>query len=126
MKRFSYSCYELTPESVEILKEWLKVHNKNLKENLFLHHCTIELGKKTLDNYIVGTYSEINVIGYSEDENGSAFLVDTCLSTRQNPHITISTSEGIKPSYSNTLLKKSYIEYFEAIPLVTRINEYFY
>jgi len=82
-------------------------------ENVFGEHVTLIFKPKEDDlrDYALGSIVRLKVVGYAQDQNGSAVLVDLPseikTSPGQRPHITISTGPGIKPFYSNKLIANS-------------------
>jgi hypothetical protein len=107
-KKFLYSCYLLTSGGKDILVNWLISNKKEIKHNLYLHHCTIQFGQDTIiDNEMINKPVRLKIIGYIGNELANAFIVDkdSCISTNVNPHITISTDKDTKPVYSNNLFK---------------------
>ena len=61
-----------------------------------------------LEKFDLGSTVELEVAGEAFDEKGQAVLVDLrgVDSKNAHPHITISTADGTKPVYSNTLFEK--------------------
>lgn len=99
----------LTSESKgKLLGRFPAIHN-----NIYSEHVTV-LFKPTVENLIamknsglLGKTFDIIVTGYSENEMGQAVKVevpDAIFAEERIPHITISTSKGIKPAYSTELL----------------------
>lgn len=99
----------LTSESKgKILGRFPAIH-----DNIYAEHVTV-LFKPTVENLItmknsglLGKTFDIIVTGYSENEMGQAVKVevpDAIFAEGRIPHITISTSNGIKPVYSTELL----------------------
>lgn len=83
--------------------------------NVYAEHMTIVFKpSESIDNALMkqcGNQVNLNVIGYSEDKNGQAAVVKSDTVSKMGggvPHITISCANGIKPVYSNELLKKHY------------------
>ena len=85
----------------------------NQYSNKFCHHMTIKYGNivkfpENLGqefNFVVQSLvydkNAIAVTGYPDDEEIEKFMQ----LNNQIPHITICTADGIKPVYSNTLIK---------------------
>ena len=71
------------------------------------HHSTIAFKPKNLAGIEIGKTSMILIIGRASDERGDALLVRNPRSNNEIPHITLSCADGVKPFYSNELLKKS-------------------
>jgi len=73
--------------------------------NYFGEHITLNFGKKEYPANL-GEAVVIDLVGYAKDESGEAVevLLRGAESDNDNPHITISTAEGIEAVYSNKLL----------------------
>lgn len=98
-----YNAFVLTDSSISKLKNiFPPVHT-----NLYYHHVTINFGVKEYPKNL-GDMVTAYVIGYAEDENGQAVVVNGIESKNKYPHITLSCAEGIKPVYSNVLLNKGF------------------
>jgi hypothetical protein len=82
--------------------------------NIYADHLTVQFrpDPETVEKYkdMYGSRFTLRVTGYVEDDKGQAVVVDPHGMTRGNsiPHITISTNNGVPPSYSNTLLRAGY------------------
>lgn len=91
-------------------KSKLLSHFPAKHQNVFAEHCTLKFGlsEEDIKNLSVGQEVKILVNGYAEDEKGQAVSVELKGIKSNNiiPHITISTAIGVKPFYSNELLKK--------------------
>jgi len=87
-------------------------------ENVLLHHITIGFKPKSFD-YTLGDYYDIEIIGVAEDDKAQALMVKNIdiLKNKETPHITMSLNGGVKPFYSNELLKTS-----DIAPLSTPIK----
>ena len=61
-----------------------------------------------LEKFVLGSTVELEVAGEAFDEKGQAVLVvlKGADSKNAHPHITVSTADGVKPVYSNTLFEK--------------------
>lgn len=92
-------------ERAKLLRDFPPVY-----DNVFADHVTLIFKPKESDlsNYPLGTIVRLKVVGYAQDQNGSAVTVDLPsgikTSPGQKPHITISTANGVKPVYSNKLI----------------------
>jgi hypothetical protein len=75
--------------------------------NHFSHHMTIDFGKDYYPDNL-GQEVTMTVDGYAKDDNAEAVHISGANSDNANPHITISTNSGIKPSYSNQLMANGY------------------
>jgi hypothetical protein len=78
---------------------------------LHADHVTLvfQPSPEELEKYTLGSEVELEVAGEAFDEKGQAVLVvlkGGVASKNAHPHITISTAEGTKPVYSNTLFEK--------------------
>ncbi len=88
-------------------------------ENKFFHHCTVKFGVSELPAFL-GREVEFEVTGMHVDEAACALtgnildkeIRDYMDANGQVAHITVATSEGVKPVYSNTLIAN-----VEAIPV---------
>lgn len=71
----------------------------------FYHHTTIQFGKgATVED--VGTEVELKVVGYKRDDKAEAVVVEGVRrADGKTPHITLSVAPGVKPVYSNDLIK---------------------
>ena len=78
------------------------------------HHMTLwsvmdESGGPDLESLPLGKTVDLRVVGYAEDDKGQAVVVAPPAGFRPGrgrlPHITISTAPGVKPVYSNELLR---------------------
>ncbi len=70
--------------------------------NVFYHHSTIAFKpKERKDNLNVGEKHRIAIIGRVTSEKVDVLLVNNEKSVNDNPHITLSTAEGVRPSISN-------------------------
>lgn len=99
----------LTPSSrAQLLRDFPPVY-----DNVFADHVTLIFKPKEDDlaDYDLGSIVRLKVVGYAQDQKGTAVLVDLPSEIRtspgQKPHITISTAQGIKPFYSNKLIANS-------------------
>lgn len=80
--------------------------------NVFADHLTLAFGRHMGGPYPIGQIEELEVIGELSDERGQCVIVrpdnvKEWLAPNQSPHITISCADGIRPIYSNELLKCS-------------------
>ena len=74
-------------------------------DDTFYHHMTIQFGVKSIDSD-VGSQVELKVVGYKRDAKGEAVVVTGVPRTDGKvPHITLSVAPGVKPVYSNELVK---------------------
>jgi len=112
--RFTYSGVFLTEESKRKIFELVPPKF----ENIYADHLTIDFKPsiEQINKLKFGETVSLKIIGLSEDENAQALTVETNLSSNKNPHITLSTREGIKPFYSNELIEKN-----GSKPLITPI-----
>lgn len=79
--------------------------------NVYAHHVTVAF-KPSIEQAQelspqCGQEISFSTIAEAADENGQAVLISGVDSNNEFPHITISTAEGVKPSYSNELFKNS-------------------
>lgn len=71
-------------------------------KNIFYHHSTIEFNPADISNLEVGKKVDLQIIGRLTTEKVDVLLVNNSLSKNQDPHITLSTAEGVKPYESNS------------------------
>ena len=100
-----YIAVVLDEKSVASLKEEISP----LHKKLFYHHMTMaympdELTYKKYEDSI-GKQIELSVTGVCFDDKGQAAIIETNLSEKEVPHITLSCEENTKPVYSDILLK---------------------
>jgi hypothetical protein len=99
-----YKAVLLTPES----KAKLMATFPPSFDETFYHHMTIEFGIKQIDND-VGSEVELKVTGYKRDDKGEAVVVQGVpRKDGKTPHITLSVAPGVKPVYSNELMKSGW------------------
>ena len=101
-------------------------------------HLTIEFypkGKPLRTDLVFGEQVSVIVIGYVSDEKAMALVLDKGDITAklqvsaENPHITFALADGVKPFYSNELIKKSIDErtvhmFTEPVTLVGTIERH--
>lgn len=110
-----YTGVFLTPESKTKLIKAVPLREEHV--NVFAHHMTIwHASKKTtpLEKLPLGELVDLRVLGYSFDEFGVAAAVQPPFAldvANKVPHITIATSVGVKPFYSNRLLKTQGVQF---------------
>jgi len=76
--------------------------------NEYYHHSTIAFRPKDgKDNLEVGKKHKIAIMGRVTSDKVDALLVGNPQSVNDNPHITLSTAEGIKPFVSNSEIAKA-------------------
>jgi len=98
-----YNAIVLTDESVQKLKKDFPP----LHPNEFYHHVTLNFGKKQFPENL-GEEVTFRVVGHAYDEKGQAVVVTDISSDNEVPHITLSCADGVKPVYSNELVKSGY------------------
>jgi len=81
--------------------------------NEFVHHMTIkfERGQDLPEN--LGETVSLQVVGYQEDSNGQAVVINPPSSlnvVNKIPHVTMSTATDVKPKYSNDMLAEGYLK----------------
>lgn len=89
----------------EIVNKFGQVH-----ENLFSHHSTIEFKPVSIDGLPIGETMNVKIVGRLTTKRLDVLLVENKLSTKKNPHITLSTAEGVKPFESNFEIEAHYDE----------------
>ena len=100
-----YNAYVLTENSKEIL---IKKFPPKF-DNKFYHHMTLNFDKQELPPNL-GSVVTIKIVGYAEDEKAHAVIVDEQLESGRIAHVTLSCDNGVKPVYSNTLIKSGWDE----------------
>ena len=95
----------------EAKKELLKVLPA-VHPTVFAEHVTLAFGRHMKDRYPLGEMVTVEVVASVKDERGQAaivrpFTMKKWLWEDQTPHITISCAEGVKPFYSNDMLKNA-------------------
>ena len=78
--------------------------------NVYCHHSTIQFGNPDITKIEVGKTYKINAIGLARNDKADAILIENPKSNNKYPHITLSTAQGIKPVYSNELMKISILK----------------
>lgn len=115
----------LTPDSIKILKD--KIPPKYAR--VFYHHMTMAFNpsQETFDKYkdLLGKEIELSVFAYCHDDRAQAVLVDTDLSEKKYPHITLSCDERTKPVYSEELLerKTNYGNIYFKLKAIVELND---
>ena len=86
-------------------ENYLKSKYKQVHPNAFYHHSTIEFKPQNIDNLPIGLKVKMKITGRLTTHKVDVLLVDNKMSTNENPHITLSTAEGVKPFESNSEIK---------------------
>ena len=79
--------------------------------NVYGEHMTLAFGRHMQEIYPLGLEVELEVAAIFEDERGQAVTIEktdlfrSLLWEQQSPHITLSCGIGVKPNYSNELIK---------------------
>jgi len=102
-------------------KDFLKQFAKD--PNIYCHHMTVEFGNLDEIPDYVGQRIEVELEDLVIDKDAVLVTVRvlddviavTMINRNQQPHITVSCANGIKPSYSNDILRRN------AWPSVERI-----
>ena len=89
-----YTCVLINQN--ELLNRYGQTH-----KNLYSHHSTIEYKPKDIKGLKVGKEVELKIVGRLTNDKLDVLLVDNPYSKNKYPHITLSTSEGVKPFESN-------------------------
>jgi hypothetical protein len=71
-------------------------------KNEYYHHSTIEFKPTEISNIEIGKETNLKIIGRLTTNKVDVLLVENALSKNKYPHITLSTSDGIKPFESNS------------------------
>jgi len=91
----------------QLLSKFPPIHTK-----IFTEHCTIAFRPdRDVDEFLmemIGRTVDLRVVGYAEDQSGQAVVVESDIKRMDDSvaHITISCADGIKPVYSNKLIRK--------------------
>lgn len=104
-KRIFYPVYSAVFISNE---EELKRKYKPVHPNIFYHHSTIEFKPESVEGLPIGLKIKMAITGRLTTDKVDVLLVDNKLSAKKNPHITLSTAEGIKPYESDSEIAKYY------------------
>jgi hypothetical protein len=52
----------------------------------------------------------MKIIARVTDEKGDALIVENPKSKNAHPHITLSCADNVKPTYSNEMIERAYVE----------------
>ena len=103
-----YSALVLDEKSSDKLKEFIESFVNFSYDNIYCHHVTIKFGKHDLIPENLG--KEFKIIPgylYADEKCSCISLVKVPFHVENIPHITLACKEGVKPVYSNSLLKNS-------------------
>lgn len=101
-----YSALVLDQKSSNLLKKFLKTYVSFKYENIFCHHATIFYGKHYIIPENLGQEFIIQPNFLYANENAACItLRNPPFWTKENPHITLGCKFGVKPAYSNHLIK---------------------
>jgi len=81
--------------------EGLKEKFPQVHPNSFYHHSTNEFKPDSLEGLPVGEKQQLKITGRLTTDKVDVLLVDNPNSSNPNPHITLSTADGVKPFESN-------------------------
>lgn len=81
--------------------EKLKEKFPPVHPNSFYHHSTNEFKPDSLEGLPVGEKQQLKITGRLTTDKVDVLLVDNPNSSNPNPHITLSTADGVKPFESN-------------------------
>lgn len=95
------ACFVIKDDKYKLMQMFPQVH-----ENIYYHHSTIEFKPKDISNIDFGITKEMKILGRLTTDKVDVIIVDNKKSKNKFPHITLSTSNGIKPFESNTELEK--------------------
>lgn len=98
----------------ELINKYTPVH-----KNIFYHHSTIEFKPQDVTDFPKGKETKLDVIGRLTTDKVDVLLVNSPLSKKKNPHITLSTAEGVSPIQSDIEIEEN-LE--KIIPLNDSIN----
>lgn len=74
--------------------------------NLYYHHSTIQFKPETIEDLPIGLKVKMKIIGRLTTKRVDVLLVENKLSAKKDPHITLSTAEGVKPHESDFEIAK--------------------
>lgn len=77
--------------------------------DVYCHHVTLAYRptQEVWEKYVgmVMTRVELIAVGMKRDEKGQAVLIEGIRSENAHPHVTVSCAGGVRPNYSNELLR---------------------
>ena len=85
----------------------LKKRYKPIHKNEFYHHSTIQFNPQIIDNNLMGKTIELDIVGRFINDKVDLLLVSNDYSTKEHPHITLSTAEGVNAHDSDTEIKNN-------------------
>jgi GNAT superfamily N-acetyltransferase len=91
----------------------------SVHKNIFYHHSTIEFKPQDVTYFPKGQETKVDIIGRLTTDKVDVLLVNNPLSKKKNPHITLSTAEGVSPMQSDIEIEEN-LE--KIIPLNDSIN----
>ena len=100
-KEISYTA--LIVDNINKLK---KVY-KPVHPNEYYHHSTIQYKPANLEGIDIGKKSKLKIIGRLQTDKIDVLLVENPKSQEENPHIVLSTAEGVRPEDANAAIKKA-------------------
>ena len=86
----------------ELIKKYPPIH-----KNIYYHHSTIEFKPQDLNEFPKGKEINVKIIGRLTTDKVDVLLVENQLSKKKNPHITLSTSEGVLPMESDLEIEQN-------------------
>ncbi|MBK7362924.1 MAG: hypothetical protein IPJ01_11550 [Micavibrio sp.] len=95
----------------DLINKYQPIH-----KNIFYHHSTIEFRPQDISNFPTGKEVKLNIIGRLTTDKVDVLLVDSPLSKKKHPHITLSTAEGINPMQGD-------IEIAENLNKIIKMND---
>jgi len=98
----------------ELIKKYKPVH-----KNIFYHHSTIEFKPQDVTDFPKGQETKVDITGRLTTDKVDVLLVNNQLSKKKNPHITLSTAEGVSPMQSDIEIEENL---GNIIPLNDSIN----
>lgn len=91
----------------------------SVHKNIFYHHSTIEFRPQDVTDFPKGQETKLDIIGRLTTDKVDVLLVNSPLSKKKNPHITLSTAEGVSPMQSDIEIEEN-LE--KIVPLNDSIN----
>lgn len=114
---------EFVVDQTDLLRRFPPKHPK-----IYADHSTNIYKPSSLANLEIGHNTQLKILARVYDEKGDALLVENPKSNNEHPHITLSCVEGVKPVYTNEMIKKAVregsIEYFLEPQFVEVIEGY--
>lgn len=114
--KIQYIALKLMPESKNRLVEFVKREFNGGHGRIYCDHITLAYGPSEIEAFDPDLFGEKRVITVNSviyDKNAAAVPIETdeiagidC--NNEHPHITLTTTNSVRPVYSNELLKDYY------------------